>query len=206
VAKNPEAVQAYRELATSTKDTPGLWEAMHDQVRTARVQELLDHVMPAGADKAAMFDQLRTAEGRAALVRDTRFDAPQTEGPFLKELARIQEVGRIQGDYVKHALNGDWLIAYGDKGIYDGANRRGVEAFDTRGEAMARRAELRKGTAEDRPDLAGKGTDVELPMLRSQMKPPDLLDVREIANLDAALDRRGVDAATRKAAHDAYAS
>ncbi len=122
--------------------------------RDAQLQALIKTFMPdaTGAQAKALTEAVRTKAGIKQLIDDP--DASpvarefaehwETSRALVRGIAKVHNQGFVQGDYFPLRRYGDYVVHYGNKGTDD----YGVEMFERRSQAEARRAELVKQGAE----------------------------------------------------------
>ena len=129
------------------QDTRAYYETTYRAERKERLDALIDAVMPEATEdqRTAILKALRTRAGTEALL--TKGD-PHVEAAFgndwtahralVRGVAQVHKMGFVRGDYFPLRRYGDYVLRYGsgEEGNY------GVEMFERRGEAEARRAEL----------------------------------------------------------------
>ena len=139
-ALSDEAKQLY-------KDTRTYYETTYRAERKARLGALVDAVMPGATEeqRKAILSALRTRAGTEALLTDksTGVEAAfgndwQAHRALVRGVAKVHKMGFVSGDYFPLRRFGDYVVRYGsgEEGNY------GVEMFERRSEAEARRAEL----------------------------------------------------------------
>lgn len=137
------------------KQTRDLYDKMYREERTGQMESMIRAVVPDATDaqKEVLTKALRTKKGLDAfLADDENSDVAKAFGSqyqakraVVRSIAQLRKSGFVQGDYFPLARYGDYVIRYGEKG----QEGYGVERFESRTEAEARRAELAKSDVED---------------------------------------------------------
>lgn len=172
------------------------------QERVAQLKAMVQSALPdiTDAQLKPLLKQLQTKTGIDALVKDP--DATPVATAFaerwnnnralVKQLAKVRQMGFVQGDYFPLRRYGDYVIHYGNKGDSD----YGVEMFERRSQAEARRDELVKAGAEPSQVMERNQSD-----LKSQL--PSTVG----AELDNALrDRKDFTSEQQRAVGEMFAS
>jgi hypothetical protein len=124
---------AARTLYGQFRDT---YQAWYTQDRSAQLERWMRQFMPDASD--AQKNDLRdaAAKGNRGL---TDFANNQANGASARDVAKLHLLGQVQGDYFPLRRSGRYVVQYGDR---DDPGSYGVEFFDRRSEADARRRNL----------------------------------------------------------------
>jgi hypothetical protein len=173
--KRAEALQArFDKLSPSQKATyvelRDLRRDWYREERDARLHNLLSQFVPdlTQAQRDALVETMRSKKGIEETIKgESGSEAAKALGTawegnrrFVKMVAQVHRLGHISGDYFPLRRDGKYVVRYGDKGDKESY---GVEMFERRGEAEARRAEL-----------AAQGHEVAQVMLRRETHLDDI--------------------------------
>ncbi len=155
------ALQArYDALSPAAKTAYGETRAHYDTVfrmeRKARVDALIRSVLPDATPAQAdtVRSLMQTRKGLDEFLSGGKEEVANAFGAdwkgqrdLVRGIAQLHRQGFVRGDYFPLRRFGDYVVRYGSAA----ENNLGVEMFEKRGDAEARRAEL---AAQDAPDLS----------------------------------------------------
>jgi hypothetical protein len=176
------------------------YRSTHELERDESLRDVVKRFIPdASKDQVeALGKAVKTKGGIKELIDNP--DASEVAAKFadqwdrnralVRQIARLHNLGFVQGDYFPLRRYGDWVVHYGDKG-----DDYGVEMFERRGEAEARREQLRKAGAEPSQVLSKRESKLRYTIPTAVME-----------ELDAGLRRKGLSVEDADAARDTFAS
>jgi Large polyvalent protein associated domain 39 len=130
------------------EDARDFYKATNTEEREAQLNGMLKQIMPGASagQIAAMRAVVKTKASLEQFLKDPNNHSQfGSNGPYksvqalAKGIAEVHKQGFVQGDYFPLRRFGDYVVNYGDKTNPDDY---GVEMFEKRGDADARRAEL----------------------------------------------------------------
>jgi hypothetical protein len=147
-----ELERKYNNLSPADRElyqkTITLNNEMYKVERDASADRLINQLLPDATpeQRKALTDAMRSQKQLEAYINDPAngkvaeafANAPISQKKIAKLIAEFHNQGFIKGDYFHMARHGDYVIEYGDKGTPS----YGVEMFDSRVKAEARRQEL----------------------------------------------------------------
>jgi hypothetical protein len=144
-ALSPEARKTY----TALRD---YYNATRHEVRNAQFQALMDRVFPEldDAGRAKLAQIARTKKSIDAFLANpdtlaTTFgNRWETSRNLVRKVMQVQRLETVSGDYFPLRREGNYVLRYGDKTESTGPDAYGVEMFERRGDAQARRDQLAK--------------------------------------------------------------